>query len=537
MRTPVPMTNSMFSGLIRALNEAEAAARQGGERNPGGLLSSGDRVGSYVLCEHVATGGFGAVWRAEHAESGQEVAIKVLHSYLVSSEDAVSRFEREIRVIARIRHRNIVELLDCGRLDDGRPYLVTEFLHGTDLDTYIEQNGALAPEETLHILEQLGAALAAAHAEKIIHRDVKASNVVLSERDGQMRVVLVDFGVAKLLDDSSPGLTMSNVLVGSLACLSPEQIRNRRVDGRTDVYALGSLTYHMLTGEPPFSHAGVTEIINLHLDRDPPVPSSMCAVPSAFDQVVLQAMRKLPEERFADPRAFTEAFRRAVNGADASSAAPNMRRLRALGVFVEAGGADGSLANPDEALLDELDDILVRAECGLAAEGFHVARERSNALLFVRSLSDEERGDPAVRRQAVTAAQHLFHRLMRRPGNAGRLRIRVCIHEADVLASGEDMQSGPLLQLGEWLPEQWEEGVFGSPVVLASVPGGSGCAVSRAPSWPAGPGPRPGRCQRNGHQGHGNAAIPGAARPRGEGAAYSDTLPAFAPGMERACLA
>lgn len=537
MRTSVPMTNSMFSGLIRALNEAESLARQSGERNPSGLLRSGDRVDSYVLCEHIATGGFGAVWRAEHAETGQEVAIKVLHPYLVSSEDAVSRFEREIRVIARIQHPNIVELIDCGRLEDGRPYLVTEFLHGTDLDTYIEQNGALAPEEALHILEQLGPALAAAHAEKIIHRDVKASNVVLSERDGQMRVVLVDFGVAKLLDDSTPGLTVSNVLVGSLACLSPEQIRNRQVDGRTDVYALGSLTYHMLTGEPPFSHAGVTEIINLHLDRDPPVPSSMCAVPSALDQVVLKAMRKLPEERFADPRAFTEAFRRAVTGMDTSADAPTMRRMRALGVFVEAEAVDGSLANPDDAILDELDDILVRAECGLADEGFHIARERSNALLFVRPLSDQERAEPTVRRQAVSAAQHLFHRLMRRPGNTSRLRIRVCIHEADVLASGEDMQGGPLLQLGEWLPAQWEEGVFGSPVVLASVPGGSGCAVSRAPSWPAGPGPRPGRCQRNGHHAHVNAAMAGASRPRGEAVAYSDTLPAFAPGMGRACIA
>jgi serine/threonine-protein kinase len=525
------MNNSMFSGLVRAINEAESASRRN-ERGPAGLLRPGDRVGAYVLCEHVATGGFGAVWRAEHAESGQEVAVKVLHPYLVSSEDAVSRFEREIQVIARIRHPNIVELIDWGRLEDGRPYLVTEFLHGTDLDTYVEQYGALSPEETLHILEQLGAALAAAHAEKIIHRDVKASNVVLSERDGQMRVVLVDFGVAKLLDDSSPGLTVSNVLVGSLACLSPEQIRNRRVDGRTDVYALGSLTYHMLTGEPPFSHAGVTEIINLHLDRDPPVPSSMCAVPGAFDQVVMKAMRKSPDERYADPQAFSEAFRRAVAGSDASPDAPTMRRVRALGVFVEADAADGSLANPDEELLDELDDILVRAECGLAEEGFQVARERSNALLLVRPLSDAEKADPGVRRKAVVAAQHLFHRLMRRPGHDGRLRIRVCIHEADLLATGDEMQSGPLLQLGEWLPAQWDEGVFGSPVVMASVSGTGEGAEGRAPSWPAGPGPRPGKCQRSGHHGHGNSGV----RPR-EAMAYSDTLPAFSSGMGRACIA
>jgi hypothetical protein len=122
---------------------------------------------------------------------------------------------------------------------------------------------------------------------------------------------------------------------------------------------------------------------------------------------------------------------------------------------------------------------------------------------------------------------------MRRPGNDGRLRIRVCIHEADVLASGDELQGGPLLQLGEWLPAEWDEGVFGSPVVMASVPGATEGGGDRAPSWPAGPGPRPGRRQRSGHHGHGsNSAV----RPR-EAMAYSDTLPAFSSGMGRACIA
>jgi serine/threonine protein kinase len=530
MRTPVPMNNSLFSNLLRALNQAEAEARPGGERCAG-QLRAGDRVGEYVLCEHVATGGFGAVWRAEHPESGREVAIKVLHSYLVSSEDAVSRFEREISVITRMRHPNIVELIDFGRLDDGRPYLVTEFLRGTDLDTYIETHGALPPEAARNILEQLCAALATAHAEKIVHRDVKASNVVLSERDGQMRVVLVDFGVAKLLDDSSPGLTVSNVLVGSLACLSPEQIRNRPVDARTDVYALGSLAYHMLTGEPPFAYASVTEIINLHLDRDPAVPSSICALPAALDAVVMKALRKAPEERFADPRAFIEAFRRAIAGAAPMAEEATMRRMFALGIFVEADTVQGDLTNPDEALLDDLDDVLVRAEHCLEAEGFRIARERSNALLFVRTLSDEEHVDPAVRRHAVTVAQHLFHRLLRRPGSDPRVRVRVCVHQADVFVSADEMQGGPLLQLGEWLPAEWEEGVFGSATVLAP-----GDPVNRPGTWPAaGHVPRAGRCLRAAPVSA--AHDPGPARARGESVAFSDTLPAFFTGTKRACLA
>jgi tRNA A-37 threonylcarbamoyl transferase component Bud32 len=532
MRTPVPMTNSLFSNLIRALDEAEAErARQ---RGTAGQLVPGDRLGEYVLREHVATGGFGAVWRAEHPSSGKEVAVKVLHSYLVSSEDAVTRFEREIRVIARMQHPNIVELLDCGRLDDGRPYLVTEFLRGIDLDTHIEQHGALSPELALNILEQLCAALAAAHAQKIVHRDVKASNVLLSERDGQMRVVLVDFGVAKLIDDSNPGLTVSNVLVGSLACLSPEQIRNRPVNARTDVYALGSLAYHMLTGEPPFAYASVTEIINLHLDRDPPVPSSICAIPAALDAVVMTALRKSPEERFADPQAFVQAFRRAITGADAVPAEEPARPMRALGIFVETEAEDGTLAHPDDALLDDVEDILVRAEYCLDAEGFRIARERSNALLFVRPLSGADANNPAVRRHAVTVAQHLFHRLARRPGRDPRVRLRVCVHEADVLVSGEELQGGPLLSLAEWLPSEWEEGVFGSPAVLSTALSTSEAPATRPPSWPgAGHAQRGARCARSAH-GAGDA--PATQRTR-EALAFSDTLPAFFAGMKPACLA
>jgi tRNA A-37 threonylcarbamoyl transferase component Bud32 len=530
MRTPV--TNSLFSNLIRALDEAEVDARQRGA----GQLVAGDRLGEYVLREHVATGGFGAVWRAEHQSSGQEVAVKVLHSYLVSSEDAVSRFEREIRVIACMRHPNIVELLDCGRLEDGRPYLVTEFLRGIDLDTRIEQQGALPPELALSILEQLCAALSAAHAQKIVHRDVKASNVLLSERDGQMRVVLVDFGVAKLIDDSNPGLTVSNVLVGSLACLSPEQIRNRPVDARTDVYALGSLAYHMLTGEPPFAYAGVTEIINLHLDRDPPVPSSICALPAALDGVIMTALRKAPEQRFADPQVFIDAFRRALAGAGAGAVpgATAVRSMRALGIFVETEAEHGDLAHPDEALLDDVEDILVRAEYCLDAEGFGIARERSNALLFVRSMTCTESGVPALRRHAVTVAKHLYHRLARRPGRDPRVRIRICVHEANVLVSGDELQGGPLLSLAEWLPAEWSEGVFASQAVLTNNIGTGEPPATRPPSWPAGGGhgQRGSRCLRSAHGSDGA----GTSRAR-DALAFSDTLPAFSAGMKPACLA
>lgn len=528
MRTPVPMNSSLFAGVIRALNEADQAA----ERSSQQLLRD-TRVGDYILCEHVATGGFGSVWHAVHAETGKDVAVKVLHPYLVSSEDAVSRFEREIRVIARIRHPNIVELIDNGRLDDGRPYLVTEFLHGTDLDSYIEEHGALAPDTALHILEQLAAALAAAHDEKIVHRDVKASNVVLSEEAGRLRVVLVDFGIAKLLDDTSPDLTVSNVLVGSLACISPEQILNRAVDARTDVYALGSLMYHMLTGAPPFSSAAATEIVNLHLERDPPVPSSVCVLPPALDQVIMKSMRKAREERFADAQAFAAAFRNAMTAGRgaATPAQAEEARPRASGIFVEASATGDALAEPDDALLDDLDELLSGAERYLEGEGYRMVRERGNAVLFVRVLSHAEAREPSARHLALRTARRLFTELARRPGRDPRLRLRVCVHEAEVCVSGDDVRGGSLLQLDEWLPRRWEEGVFGSATIITTLPGlgGLGGALSRRRRHAARSRTQCDSC--SGPRGHisrpASAPTPAAASPRGECLAHSDTLPAF----------
>jgi eukaryotic-like serine/threonine-protein kinase len=212
-----------------------------------------------------------------------------------------------------------------------------------------------------------------------------------------------------------------------------------------------------------------------------------------------------------------------------------VRSMCALGIFIETDADHGELAHPDEALLDDVEDILVRAEYCLDAEGFRIARERSNALLFVRPLAGAEIGNPALRRNAVTVAQHLFHRLVRRPGRDPRVRIRVCVHEADVLVSGDELQGGPLLSLAEWLPSTWAEGVFGSPAVLATALSTSEGPVTRSPSWPpsSGHGQRGSRCPRGAHPAGDAPATPRAR----EALAFSDTLPAFFNGMKPACLA
>jgi serine/threonine-protein kinase len=203
-------------------------------------------IGRYRVERLIGNGGFAAVYEARDPD-GRRVAIKRLHGELALRSHDILRFDREIRIIRGLRHPNVVEILDVG--DDQAPYFVMELLHGTDLSDHIARRGRLSLEETVEILAPVCSALSAAHQKGIVHRDLKASNVFLDRE----RVVLLDFGVAKLLDGTALRLTRSHLIVGSPACMAPEQILNGPVDERTDVYGLGVLAYQMLTGALPFN--------------------------------------------------------------------------------------------------------------------------------------------------------------------------------------------------------------------------------------------------------------------------------------------
>ena len=256
-------------------------------------------VGRYRVREELASGGFGVVHRGEHVELGHQAAIKILHAELASNDTLVRRFEREVEVMRLVNHPAIVEVLEVGRLEDGRPFFVMELLQGVTLQQHLRARGRLPVDEVLGILEPLCDALGAAHQKSVIHRDIKPSNVFLSVRDGGRRVVLLDFGVAKLLDAAGPGLTASRHAVGTFACMAPEQLLCGAVDARTDVYALGVLAYRMLTGYPPFDNAPYLVMHHMHLHARPPRPSSRAPVNPAFDEVILRALAKAPAARHA----------------------------------------------------------------------------------------------------------------------------------------------------------------------------------------------------------------------------------------------
>jgi serine/threonine-protein kinase len=294
-------------------------------------------IAGYHVDRMVGEGGFGQVWHALR-DDGSPVAIKVLHLELIKSNDALTRFDRELAAITRLNHRNIVRASDHGTLDDGRPYLVLEYIEGPSLRDLIHERRALPPAETLAILEPLCDALATAHEVGLVHRDVKASNVILGQDSLGLRPVLLDFGLVKLLGDDGPSLTSSRSMLGTPAAMAPEQMKGQSVDARTDVYALGLLAFHMLTGAPAFTGTpGVVQsYLQVHGPR--PRPSTQVDIDPTIDEPILRALATDPGSRFPTARAFFEGLR------DAIAPSPTGTELDVIALYVEGGPAELALA-------------------------------------------------------------------------------------------------------------------------------------------------------------------------------------------------
>jgi serine/threonine-protein kinase len=443
-------------------------------------LAPGTQVGEYVIRELIAAGGFGVVYRAEDAE-GRPVAVKVLHAELAGTPEAVRRFEREIEAIRRVHHPNVVDVYAFGQIADGRPYFAMELLEGVDLEQHVRANGRLSPDEVLAIVEPLCAALDAAHEKAIIHRDFKASNVLLCDQGSARRVVLLDFGVAKLLDDAGPGLTTSRNMLGTPACMAPEQITGRQADARTDVYALGALTYFMLTGELPFRDASVIVMLHMHLYARPPCPSAVAPVSSAIDDVVTRAMSKEPSERYATAGAFVAALRAAVAlSPSPRDAADDVRERRAVGVHVEVIASSDDPDNPDDKLLTDVEAILPAASDLLCARGLLAVLQTGNTALFAAELPPDATSAHEIRRAAVLAALELSEELDRRPERDDRVHVNICLHEGSVNIADAGIVGGELVALASWVPKAAVTGVAGSATALA------GLGFSTEPLTPSG---------------------------------------------------
>jgi serine/threonine protein kinase len=269
----------------------------------------------YRIDRLIERGGMGEVYVASHVELGKKVAVKILLPKYAESQEQITRFLQEARGIADIRHRNIVNVMDVGTTKEGLPFFVMELLEGESLKKRLEARDRLDFPEIAPIMVQVLSGLATLHRKRIIHRDMKPSNVFLSkEEDGTEVVKILDFGVSKfhvLEQEGVRDLTSTGTILGTPSYMSPEQARGflKELDRRTDTYACGMILYRSLAGLNPFRGNNYNEIIGNILSLDLPPPSFYApGIPARVDELVLKAVRRNKEDRFQDCQAFTDAL-------------------------------------------------------------------------------------------------------------------------------------------------------------------------------------------------------------------------------------
>lgn len=278
----------------------------------------GAQVGPYQILEQLGQGGMATVYKAYHPALDRYVALKALHPAFMEDPNFLERFRREARVVARLDHPNIVPVYDFSE-HEGRPYLVMKFVEGETLKARL-QRGPLTLDEIGRIAEAVGAALTYAHEQGVLHRDVKPSNVLLST-DG--RIYLTDFGLARIAQAGESTLS-SDRLLGTPQYISPEQALGKGdLDARTDIYAFGVMLYEMLLGRVPYNADTPYAIIHDHIYAPLPRPRDLNPnLPPALERVLLKALAKQPEDRFADVPALMEALQQALAEADGFQAMP-----------------------------------------------------------------------------------------------------------------------------------------------------------------------------------------------------------------------
>ena len=370
-------------------------------------LGAGAMVGDYLVDGPCGGGGFASVYRAR-AGDGRTVALKVLRRQFLTSPQLLQRFQREADALARLRHPHIVEIFEQGELSDGRPFIAMAWIEGQDLAAFLAAQGPRSASEALALVEPIASALAAAHAIGVIHRDLKAQNVLVTPRGDGLHVTLLDFGIAKLLvDDNTPGLTSTGMVLGTPAAMAPEQIRGQPVDERTDVYALGVLIYQLVTGRLPFRGASSVETEELHLHAPAPRASDLAPLSRAFDAVIARCLEKRPGDRFPSVAAVAEALRDAVDPARSAAPEGTPPELR---ITLRI---DPSVDDPDDGLLDDLDAALALARAACLEAGLTIAVAAGDLLV---AQPAREADDPAhLQRVARALAARLDARPSRRP--------------------------------------------------------------------------------------------------------------------------
>jgi serine/threonine-protein kinase len=426
---------------------------------PGTSSSAGEAgvpgalAGEYTLKRLIASGGHGSVYEAEHRILGRRAAVKVLHAHLADQGEMLQRFVREARIVNQIRHPHVVDIYDFGMMPDGSPYYVMELLEGRTLSQLVHEHGRMSSERALAYLDPVCGALEAAHRAGIVHRDLKASNVMVVEDGERPRVKLLDFGIAKIIqpEPGQAGLTLAGQRLGTAYAMAPEQLRGGPIHPTTDVYALGVLLFQLLTGRYPFQSKDRMELERLHLEAPAPRPSASAPVAPAVDAVVLRCLEKDAERRYPSAPAFLAALREAVETPSPTPA--SARTCQALALHAEVVVAESS--QDEELVHSALAEVLDCLEQGLRAQGFLLALQAGTALLGIRLL--EEVHPPPLAEEP----RHLYQSLRELRRDVDSLaaevdaHVSLCLHVGPVEVRGHapefEVLGGPVTELGAWV--------------------------------------------------------------------------------------
>jgi serine/threonine-protein kinase len=274
---------------------AESTPREGDDELVGKTLGQ-----TYTIIRVLGEGGMGRVYEASHKRiSGKRFAIKMLHPEYARQPDVISRFQREAEAAASIHSPYVVDVYDVDRTNDGRPYIVGEFLDGQEFAMYLEKAGKMPVGAAVRIVRQICKALEAAHAKGVVHRDMKPENVFLTGDMAHPIAKVIDFGISKTGDTPGTALTKTGMIMGTPSYMAPEQARGERVDHRADIYAVGAILYCALTGKRPFDRGDPTATLTAVLTEDPPRPRSVePSIPDPLELIIQRAMAKTPSDRF-----------------------------------------------------------------------------------------------------------------------------------------------------------------------------------------------------------------------------------------------
>jgi serine/threonine-protein kinase len=281
----------------------------------------------YQVEEKIGEGGFGAVYRAKQTGMGRTVALKVLHARMAKDPQVIGRFKREAQASSALRAPHTVQVYDFDQSPEGIMYLSMEMLQGKSLHSILKDEGPFDPVRVAKVMDGIADSLGEAHAQGIVHRDIKPENIYLEPRPTPDFVKVLDFGIAKIvsgdgLQQSGPALTAAGQTLGTLEYMSPEQLMGAQLDGRSDLYALGIMSYEIMCGTLPFPAKTPGEMITAHLKTVPGPPSKVnTRVPPLMDQIIAKLLEKNRDKRYKDTAELRTDLARVIAG-EASAPIP-----------------------------------------------------------------------------------------------------------------------------------------------------------------------------------------------------------------------